>query len=128
MTYLFAQLFFQASLSLSRVLNLVPFLGRDFPNSPVSGALTNSSISYHGTTRIKKIPYQAPPTQLGPRKCTFWKNAFLGPNVRIFIFYVLSFPLQYLKTAQKTVQSLKNAEKLPKPLCHFSEILYKDKS
>ena len=28
----------------------------------------------------KKIPYQAPLTQLGPRKCTFWKNAFLGPK------------------------------------------------
>ena len=24
-----------------------------------------------GFSRIKKIPYQAPPTQLGPRKCTF---------------------------------------------------------
>ena len=27
-------------------------------------------------SRIKKIPYQAPPTQLGPQKCAFWKNAF----------------------------------------------------
>ena len=33
-----------------------------------------------GFSRIKKIPYQAPPTQLGPRKCTFWKKAFLGPK------------------------------------------------
>ena len=24
-----------------------------------------------GFSRIEKIPYQAPPTQLGPRKCTF---------------------------------------------------------
>ena len=30
--------------------------------------------------RIKKIPYEAPQTQLGPRKCTFWINAFLGPK------------------------------------------------
>ena len=33
-----------------------------------------------GFSRIKKIPYQAPLTQLGPQKCTFWKNAFLGPK------------------------------------------------
>ena len=33
-----------------------------------------------GFSRIKKIPYQAPPTQLGPQKCTFWKHAFLGPK------------------------------------------------
>ena len=33
-----------------------------------------------GFSRIKKIPYQAPPTQLGPRKCTLWQNAFLGPK------------------------------------------------
>ena len=33
-----------------------------------------------GFSRIKKIPYQAPPTQLGPRKCTFQKNAILGPK------------------------------------------------
>ena len=33
-----------------------------------------------GFSRIKKIPYQAPPTQLGPQKCTFWKIAFLGPK------------------------------------------------
>ena len=33
-----------------------------------------------GFSRIKKIPYQAPPTQLGPQKCAFWKNAFLGPK------------------------------------------------
>ena len=33
-----------------------------------------------GFWRIKKIPYQATPTQLGPQKCKFWKNAFLGPN------------------------------------------------
>ena len=29
-----------------------------------------------GFWRIKKIPYQAQSIQLGPRKCTFWKNAF----------------------------------------------------
>ena len=33
-----------------------------------------------GFWRIKKKPYQAPPTQLGPQKCTFRKNAFLGPK------------------------------------------------
>ena len=52
-------------------------------------------------------------------------------NVRIYqaqLFYVLRFPLRYLKTAQKTVQSSRNAEKLPKPFSNFSEILYKDKS
>ena len=29
-----------------------------------------------GFSQIKKIPYQVPPTQLGPRKCIFWKNTF----------------------------------------------------
>merc|ERR1712127_575336 len=72
-----------------------------------------------GFSLIKKIPYQALPTQLGPRKCTFSKKAFLGPkyqckdfyffgkflkNYQAQLFYVLSFPLGYLKTAQKTVQ------------------------
>ena len=33
-----------------------------------------------GFSQIKKIPYQAPPTQFGPRKCTFWKNIFFGPK------------------------------------------------
>ena len=33
-----------------------------------------------GFSPTKKIPYQAPPTQLGPQKCTFCKNAFLGPQ------------------------------------------------
>ena len=28
-------------------------------------------FSVYVFSRIKKIPYQAPPTQLGPRKCTF---------------------------------------------------------
>ena len=32
-------------------------------------------------------------------------------NYQAQLFYVLSFPLGYLKTAQKTVQSSKNAEK-----------------
>ena len=35
--HLLAQLFFQASLSLSWVLNFVPFFGRDSPNSPTKG-------------------------------------------------------------------------------------------
>ena len=35
-----------------------------------------------GFSQIKKIPYQAPLTQLGPQKCTFWKNAFLGPKYK----------------------------------------------
>ena len=38
------------------------------------------SLSSPRFSRIEKIPYQAPPNQLGPRKCTFWKNAFLGPK------------------------------------------------
>ena len=29
-----------------------------------------------GFRRCKKIPYQAPPIQLRPQKCTFWKNPF----------------------------------------------------
>ena len=33
-----------------------------------------------GFSQIKKIPSQAPPTQLGPQKCKFCKNAFLGPK------------------------------------------------
>ena len=37
--HLLAQLFFQASLSLSWVLNFVPFFGRDSPNSPSEGWL-----------------------------------------------------------------------------------------
>ena len=40
-----------------------------------------------GFSRIKKIPYKAPPTQLGPRKCTFWKNAFLGPKYQYLDFF-----------------------------------------
>ena len=72
---------------------------------------------------IKKIPYQAPPTQLGPQNVHFRKWHFWDPNinVRIFIFFgkfkelpgatFLYFPLGYLKTAQKTVQSSKNTEK-----------------
>ena len=39
---------------------------------------TLNIIKPAGFSRIKKIPYQAPPIQLGPRKCTFWKKAFLG--------------------------------------------------
>ena len=39
-----------------------------------------ASLSSPRESRIKKIPYQAPPTQLGPRKCTFWKNALFGPK------------------------------------------------
>ena len=41
-------------------------------------------------------------------------------NYQAHLFYVKSFPLWYLKTAQKTVQSSKNAEKWPKPFLHFS--------
>ena len=43
---------------------------------------------------------------------------------RVFLklFYVLSFPLGYLKTAQKMVQSSKNAEKWSKPFGHLSEM------
>ena len=68
-------------------------------------------------SRIKKIPYQAPPTRLGPENVHFEKRIFrtqmsmLGffleilKNYQAQLFYVLSFPLRYLKTAQKTVQS-----------------------
>ena len=76
-------------------------------------------------SRIKKIPYQAPPTQLGPRKCTFWENRFFGTQISMLrfsfffanwknyqeqLYSVFSFPLRYRKTAQKMVQSSKNAE------------------
>ena len=37
-----------------------------------------------GFSRIRKMPYQAPPTQLGPRKCTFWKNAYQGWEFNFF--------------------------------------------
>ena len=35
-----------------------------------------SKCIYQAFSWIKKIPYQAPPNQLGSQKCTFWKNAF----------------------------------------------------
>ena len=38
------------------------------------------SVRAYNFSRIKKIPYQAPPTQLGPQKFTLWKNAFQGPK------------------------------------------------
>ena len=74
--------------------------------------LLKNYIIKAGFSRIKKIPYQAPPTHLGPQKCTLKKNAILGhkyqfqenlKNYQAQLFYVLSFPLGYLKTAQKTV-------------------------
>ena len=72
--------------------------------------------------------YHTRPLRLnsGPKNVYFGKTHFRDPNinVRIFIlffenlknyqaqlFYVLHFPLRYLKTAQKLVQSSKNAEK-----------------
>ena len=48
-----------------------------FPCVPIKFIKPARSV---GFSQIKKIPYQAPPTQLGPRKCTFWKNAFLRPK------------------------------------------------
>ena len=48
---------------------------RDFTVSPISTACSDgarrAAARSAGFSRIKKIPYQAPPTQLGPRKCTF---------------------------------------------------------
>ena len=68
--------------------------------------------------------YHTRPLQLnwGPKNVHFGKTHFwdLNINIRILkdlknyqaqLFYVLSFPLGYLKTAQKTVQSSKNAGK-----------------
>ena len=71
--------------------------------------------------------YHNRPLQLnwGPENVHFGKMHFRDPNInaRIFIFlenlknyqaqlfYVLRFPLRYLKMAHKTVQSSKNAEK-----------------
>ena len=49
-------------------------------------------------------------------------------NYQVQLFYVLRFPLPYLTTAQKTVQSSQNAEKLPKPFSQFLDISYKDKN
>ena len=45
-----------------------------------------------GFSRIKKIPYQAPPTQLGPQKCTFCKDAFLGPKYQCQNFFLTLDP------------------------------------
>ena len=71
---------------------------------------------YH--TRPLRLNWGPENVHLG--KTHFWDSNI---NVRILIFfgkftelpgatfYVLSFPLGYLKTAQKTVQSSKNAEK-----------------
>ena len=42
-----------------------------------------------GFSRIKKIPYQAPLTQLRPQKCTFWKNAFWDPNINVRISFLV---------------------------------------
>merc|ERR1712127_863171 len=73
----------------------------------------------------------------GPENVHFRKTQFWNPNINVRknlknyqaqLFYVLSFPLGYLKMAQKMVQSSKNAEKLPKSLLHISDIAYKDKS
>ena len=43
------------------------FLALNSYHYQVRGAAARSA----GFSRIKKIPYQAPPTQLGPQKCTF---------------------------------------------------------
>ena len=78
-----------------------------------------------GFSRKKKIPYQAPLTQLGPQKCTFWKNANISPNINatILIFFgklkelpgathlCFAFTTTVPKFGTKTVQSSKNAEK-----------------
>ena len=42
-----------------------------------------------GFSRIKKIPYQAPPTQLRPRKCTFKKKRNFGTQISMlgFLFF-----------------------------------------
>ena len=88
--------------------------------------------------------YHITPLRLywGPENVHFGKTHFWDPNSNLMIFiflnnlnknqaqlfYVLGFPLRYLKTAQKTVQRSKKAEKWPKPFPHFSDIAYKDKS
>ena len=96
-----------------------------------------------GFSQIKKIPYQAPPTQLEPQKCTFWKKAFLGTKYQCsdFSFYLkfckklpgatflcFEFSTRVPKNGPKNGPKFKNAEKWPKPIPHLKEIQYKDKS
>ena len=62
---------------------------------------------------LRRYPTRPLRFNWGPENVHFGKVHFWDPNINVRIF---------------TVQSSKNAEKWPKPLCHFSEILYKDKS
>ena len=50
--------------------------------SPTMCSLTDHPkvINLSVFSRIKKIPYQAPPTQLGPQNCKFWKNTDHKPQ------------------------------------------------
>ena len=74
--------------------------------------------AFHKLSRYHTRPLRL---NCGPKNVHFRKTQFWDPNIndRILnlkkykaqLFNVLSFPLGYLKTAQKTVQSSKNAEK-----------------
>ena len=67
-----------------------------------------------GFSRIKKIPYQAPPTHWGPENVHFRKRHFWDPNINvgIFIFFRKFKELPgYLKRPKKRSKVLKNAEK-----------------
>ena len=61
-------------------IDLIPGTGLRFIKPARSAGARRTAARSAGFSRIQKIPYQAPPTQLGPQKCTFWKNAFLGPK------------------------------------------------
>ena len=63
-----------------------------------------------GLSQIKKIPYQAPPSQLGARKCTFWKNAFLGPKYQCKDFFFL----ENLKITRRNFLCFEFSTTLPK--------------
>ena len=84
------------------------------------GLLLRTLLNLYHLKRVllTKIPYQAPPTQWGPKSVHFGKAHFF-----MFCFFT-AVP----KNGQKTVQSSKNAEKWPKPLPHLVDIAYKDKS
>ena len=65
----------------------------------------------------------SPSDSIGALKMYILEKRILGTQM-----WMLGFSLCYLKTAKKTVQSSKNAEKWPKPFPHLAHISYKDKS
>ena len=79
--------------------------------------VTGFRFFYHARAKrrlfTKLRRYHTRPLRLnrGPGNVHFGKTHFRDPNINARIFYVLRFLLRYLKTAQKTVQSSKNAEK-----------------